>query len=82
MLILDEATAALDPQSEALVQAALAQLFHQRTAFVVAHRLATIERADQIIVMEHGHIKEIGTHTALMESHGTYARLHAALPLP
>ena len=82
VLILDEATAALDPQSEALVQAALAQLFHQRTAFVVAHRLATIERADQIIVMEHGHIKEIGTHTALMESHGTYARLHAALPLP
>ena len=64
------------------MQAALAQLFHQRTAFAVAHWLATIERANQIMALAHSHVMEIGTHATLMQSGGTYARLHAALPLP
>ena len=78
VLILDEATASLDIQSELLVQRALARLFHQRTTLVIAHRLSTIAQADRIIVLDQGHIAEQGTHAELIERHGMYALMHAA----
>ncbi len=78
ILLLDEATSALDSNSEALVQSALTTLMAGRTSLVVAHRLSTIRTADRIIVMERGHIVEIGSHSELLALDGRYAKLHAA----
>ena len=75
MLLLDEATAALDAESEQQVQAALSRLQAGRTTLVVAHRLSTIREADIILVMEDGRIVERGPHDALLAEGGLYARL-------
>lgn len=76
IVILDEATAALDSTSEAAVQAALGEALEGRTAVVIAHRLSTIRNADKILVIEGGRIAEQGTHAELLELGGRYAELH------
>jgi subfamily B ATP-binding cassette protein MsbA len=78
ILLLDEATSALDNESEVLVQDALDRLMKGRTTFVVAHRLSTIQRADQILVLDKGRIVERGTHDALLACRGLYHRLSVA----
>jgi ATP-binding cassette, subfamily B, bacterial MsbA len=76
ILILDEATSALDTEAERHIQAALAQLLRNRTTFVIAHRLSTVEQADRIIVLDAGAIVECGTHVELLARGGLYAQLH------
>jgi ATP-binding cassette subfamily B protein len=77
LLLLDEATSALDAESERMVQAALERAMTGRTTLVIAHRLATVQRADRIVVMEAGRIVDIGSHDALVARGGLYARLAA-----
>ena len=76
IMILDEATSALDSESEKLVQEALDSLMEGRTTFVIAHRLSTIVRANKIVVMENGEIKEMGTHSELIAMNGIYKNLY------
>jgi peptide/nickel transport system ATP-binding protein/oligopeptide transport system ATP-binding protein len=78
ILILDEATSALDAESEGLVQDALANLMRNRTAFVIAHRLSTVRRADVIVALERGRVAEIGAHDELLANpQSVYAKLYA-----
>ncbi len=76
ILILDEATSALDNESEKLVQDALEKLMENKTTFVIAHRLTTIENSDKIVVLQQGEIKETGTHAELLEKNGLYKSLY------
>ena len=76
ILILDEATSALDTESERHIQAALGELLRDRTTFVIAHRLSTVEQADRILVLNAGTIAESGTHAHLLAHGGLYAQLH------
>lgn len=77
VLILDEATSALDTESECAIQSALDELKKDRTVIVIAHRLSTIENADEILVIDHGEIRERGNHKALLEQNGAYKQLYS-----
>lgn len=76
ILILDEATSSIDTESELLIEKAINKLIAERTSIVIAHRLSTIQRADKIIVMDKGEVKEVGSHAELMERGGFYAKLY------
>ncbi|QCR24073.1 ABC transporter ATP-binding protein [Pontibacter sp. SGAir0037] len=76
VIILDEATSSVDSETEELIQYAIDQLMHGRTSIVIAHRLSTIQKADKIIVLDRGEIKETGNHEELLQQNGYYAQLH------
>jgi len=77
VLVLDEATSALDTETERAVQKAFDTLARGRTTITIAHRLSTVRNADQIVVLDHGHIVEAGDHTSLIADRGRYASLAA-----
>jgi ATP-binding cassette subfamily B protein len=76
ILVLDEATSSVDSETEELIQNAIVKMMSGRTSIVIAHRLSTIQKADKIIVLDHGEIKEIGRHDELLLQEGYYAQLH------
>ncbi|NNM94303.1 MAG: ABC transporter ATP-binding protein, partial [Bacteroidia bacterium] len=76
VLILDEATSSIDTESERLIQAAIERLTEHRTSIIIAHRLATVQRADKILVLDHGEVMEAGTHRELLAKQGFYKKLH------
>jgi ATP-binding cassette subfamily B protein len=76
ILVLDEATSSIDPETEALIQDAIGKLMEGRTSIVIAHRLSTIQHAERIVVMHHGEIREMGTHQELLAQRGIYYRLY------
>ncbi len=76
ILILDEATSSVDTETESLIQKALVELLKDRTSIVIAHRLSTIEKADKILVMHHGELREMGTHESLLKEKGIYETLY------
>jgi ATP-binding cassette subfamily B protein len=80
VLILDEATAHADPESEAQIQDALSAVARGRTVLVIAHRLATITGVDQIVVLDQGRVRECGTHSELLAANGLYARMWRSYP--
>jgi ATP-binding cassette subfamily B protein len=76
ILILDEATSSIDTESEILIQQAIDKLIYGRTSIVIAHRLSTIRKANKIMVLDKGEIKEMGTHNELLAKQGFYYELH------
>ncbi|MHC4480944.1 MAG: ATP-binding cassette domain-containing protein, partial [Planctomycetota bacterium] len=75
ILILDEATASVDTETEVLIQSALERLVQNRTTFAIAHRLSTLRKANRLFVLDRGKMAEMGTHAELLESGGLYSRL-------
>jgi ABC-type transport system involved in cytochrome bd biosynthesis fused ATPase/permease subunit len=78
ILVLDEATSAVDAETEAIIQAAIDRLVAGRTTIAIAHRLSTLRRANRLVVLDHGRIVEMGTHDDLLAAEGAYARLYHA----
>ena len=76
LLILDEATSSVDPETESLIREALRRLLENRTSLVIAHRLSTIQNASKIVVMHKGHVREVGTHQELLQKRGIYCKLY------
>jgi ATP-binding cassette subfamily B protein len=76
ILILDEATSSVDPETEALIREGLYRLLENRTSLVVAHRLSTIQNASRIVVLHKGRVREIGTHQELLQQRGIYYKLY------
>ena len=77
ILVLDEATSSIDTASEMMIQQAIDKLIADRTAIIIAHRLSTISKADKIIVLDKGEVKEMGTHDELLKLEGFYYKLHS-----